>query len=490
MKAASILTVILLVVCINPAISGRNYYVNPPQGNNLWDGLAPFHTSGNHGPKATIQSAVNAAMSQDTVNMVEQWYNESLIINKSLTVCCTGSPSLRSLTVRDNSQVSIHGTLEITASLTITAGVISVEENQSLIITNGSSSAVHITSGSIKGAITRTIELYSTCPYIFTDANTTITPGGTSSPAGVNCTALVTILSAQGQQPPSFAGGQAINRYYQITTDPPIQATLRLAYLESELNGISEGSLSAFCWTQSNSNWILSGGVVDPSNNYIELSTLTLDSLSKWTLGDPSHPLPIQLASFSATVSGGNDVRLDWRTLSETNNYGFFIQRRIPPSEAYVDVENSFVPGHGTTLEPHDYSWTQSQVAPGSYYYRLKQVDLDGSFHFSDSRQVIVYPLAGVEEGSFPASFNLSQNYPNPFNPSTRIQFTVDRSGSTTLTVSDILGKEVETLFAGTAEAGTTYGVTFDASRVANGTYFYRLVSGNQVSLKKMLLLK
>lgn len=153
-------------------------------------------------------------------------------------------------------------------------------------------------------------------------------------------------------------------------------------------------------------------------------------------------------------------------------------------------MENSFVPGHGTTLEPHDYSWTQSQVAPGSYYYRLKQVDLDGSLHFSDSRQVIVYPLAGVEEGSFPASFNLSQNYPNPFNPSTRIQFTVDRSGSTTLTVSDILGKEVETLFAGTAEAGTTYGVTFDASRVANGTYFYRLVSGNQVSLKKMLLLK
>ena len=152
MKAASILTVILLVVCINPGISGTNYYVNPLHGNNQWDGLAPFHTSGNHGPKATMQSAVNAAMSLDTVNMADQWYNESLVINKSLTISCSGTPSLRSLTIRDNSQVSIHGTLEITAALTITAGVISVDENQSIIITNGSSSAVHMTSGSIKGA--------------------------------------------------------------------------------------------------------------------------------------------------------------------------------------------------------------------------------------------------------------------------------------------------------------------------------------------------
>jgi spore germination protein YaaH len=183
-------------------------------------------------------------------------------------------------------------------------------------------------------------------------------------------------------------------------------------------------------------------------------------------------------------------VQLNWRTITETNNYGFYVQQRSAAASAFVDVPNSFVQGHGTTLEPHDYSWTHMGVPAGTYYYRLKQVDLDGTIHYSEGREVTVLSPTGIAESQSPTAFTLAQNYPNPFNPSTQIQFSVEKAGHTTLTVFDALGRQAETLFAGTAEPGKLYSVNFDASSLTNGTYFYRLTNGGQTSLRKMLLLK
>jgi hypothetical protein len=279
---------------------------------------------------------------------------------------------------------------------------------------------------------------------------------------------------------PGVPTGNVIRRYYRITSSGNLTGDLRLAYVESELNGIREDDLTLFrC---DGGPWVNEGGTINPVNNWIELA-----DVSSWcdrTLGDITHPLPIQLANFSAVVRNGNNVELQW------NNYGFHVQRRNSVPEDYVDVPNSFIPGHGTTTEPHDYAWTHQGVVAGICYYRLKQVDLDGTVHFSDGRQVTISSPTGVTGSSLPAAFILAQNYPNPFNPSTQIQFTVETSGHTSLTVFDILGKEVGTLFAGVAEPGRLYSVSFDASGVTNGTYFYKLMKGDQTSLKKMVLLK
>ncbi len=102
--------------------------------------------------------------------------------------------------------------------------------------------------------------------------------------------------------------------------------------------------------------------------------------------------------------------------------------------------------------------------------------------------------ITGVTEGqvteTLPTAFRLAQNYPNPFNPSTTLRFTVETKGHATLTVFNALGQEIATLFSGNAELGQVYTTQFDATNLANGMYFYKLVSNGQSSIKKMILLK
>lgn len=114
-------------------------------------------------------------------------------------------------------------------------------------------------------------------------------------------------------------------------------------------------------------------------------------------------PLPIQLYYFYATVLTNNWVQLNWGTLSETNNYGFFIQKSRSATTGFADIPNSFVPGHGTTLEPQHYSWTDQNTSSGTWYYRLKQMDLDGTVHYTDPVQVYV-PEGQIEVEDFAAS--------------------------------------------------------------------------------------
>jgi hypothetical protein len=201
--------------------------------------------------------------------------------------------------------------------------------------------------------------------------------------------------------------------------------------------------------------------------------------------------LPIQLAYINANViANSNGVHVTWQTITETNNYGFYVQQSVNSTTSFVDLPNSFVPGQGTTLIPQDYSWTHQSVSPGTYYYRLKQVDLDGTTHFTDAVQVIVDGVTGVDNKTVPEIFSLGQNYPNPFNPSTTIRFSVETRGHATLTVFNALGQEIATLFSGEAESGQVYTTKFDATDLANGMYFYKLVSNDQSSIKKLVLLK
>jgi hypothetical protein len=200
-----------------------------------------------------------------------------------------------------------------------------------------------------------------------------------------------------------------------------------------------------------------------------------------------TDPLPVQLARFVAVSLGNNRVRLDWTTLTETNNYGFEIQKSQSNSSGFITIPNSFVPGHGTTLEPHNYTWTDEQAASGRWFYRLKQIDLDGTFSYSEPVQVDV--VTSVSETA-PREFALSQNYPNPFNPSTEIKFSVDNTSRATLEVFNLLGQKVLTLFDDVAEAGQYYTVRLNAANLASGVYLYRLQTGMRSELKRMILLK
>jgi hypothetical protein len=194
-------------------------------------------------------------------------------------------------------------------------------------------------------------------------------------------------------------------------------------------------------------------------------------------------PLPVSLMSFHAGVKNGA-VLLQWNTATETNNYGFEVERNAEKtSDALSDqgwTTIGFANGHGTTNAPQSYNFADIH-ATGAYAYRLKQIDRDGRFTYSKEIEASI---------SAPAVFALSQNYPNPFNPSTDISFTVPSDGLVTLKIYNAIGQEVATLFSGEAKAGTYNQVQFNASGLASGLYFSRLEYDGKMQSKKMTLLK
>ncbi len=201
-----------------------------------------------------------------------------------------------------------------------------------------------------------------------------------------------------------------------------------------------------------------------------------------------TSPLPIQLASFTASLpQQSGAVLLMWSTVSEIDNFGFEVQKSQDNTENWQTIENSFVPGNGTTIEPQSYSFTDATATPGVWYYRLKQIDRDGTIHYSES----IRPggVTGVDGRPLPTSFALDQNYPNPFNPATTIEFAVPKETHVTLEVYNLLGQRIAILVDDVRPAGY-YAQRFDASALGTGLYFYRLSTGEVSFLKKMLLVK
>ncbi|MEO8169000.1 MAG: hypothetical protein ABI623_12180, partial [bacterium] len=159
-------------------------------------------------------------------------------------------------------------------------------------------------------------------------------------------------------------------------------------------------------------------------------------------------PTPVQLSSLSANViNPQGSVRINWTTISETNNYGFEVQKAQSVAGEYSTIPDAFIPGHGTTLVPQHYTYTDMSTSPGVWYYRLKQIDLNGSVHYSDGVQAA--QLTGVAGSSLPAAFALKPSYPNPFNPSTIIRYELPREATVSLAVYDVLGRRVGDLVNG-----------------------------------------
>ncbi|MGA2625151.1 MAG: T9SS type A sorting domain-containing protein [Bacteroidota bacterium] len=196
--------------------------------------------------------------------------------------------------------------------------------------------------------------------------------------------------------------------------------------------------------------------------------------------------LSVQLASMTATTLT-TGVQLEWTTVSETNNLGFYVERRPQNTGAYATVSD-LIPGAGTTLQQHHYEWTDTKVTDGNYNYRLRLVDLSGTNTYSGAIAVTVSGVTGVN-GSLPTEFALQQNYPNPFNPTTVISYQLPVASYVTLKVYDMLGREVATLTNGSQDAGYK-SVEFSAANLPSGIYTYKLTAGTFVEVKKSLLLK
>jgi hypothetical protein len=200
---------------------------------------------------------------------------------------------------------------------------------------------------------------------------------------------------------------------------------------------------------------------------------------------EASIPIPVELTSFTAAAVG-NKVILKWSTASETNNYGFEIHRASVNGDDSRDWINAgFVKGNGTTSEDQNYSFEDKNLSSGSYVYRLKQVDMDGSYSFTNEINIAV---------TTPSEYSLYQNYPNPFNPVTKIEFTLPFDSRVTLSVFNILGQEISRFTKNEMQSGL-HEYTFDGTLLTSGIYFYFLEAegsnGSRFStIRKMILLK
>lgn len=195
--------------------------------------------------------------------------------------------------------------------------------------------------------------------------------------------------------------------------------------------------------------------------------------------------LPIELTNFTVQVQTDNySAHLCWKTFTEKNSFGFEVERResfeinsLKDKWANID----FIKSCGNSTSPRDYTYIDKSISKaGKYYYRLKMVDNDGSFKYSEEAEA---------DFSVPSKFNLSQNFPNPFNPKTIINFELASSVVVSLKIYDILGNELETLINKETAAGK-YSVEFDGSKLSNGIYFYKLITPDFTNIKKMVLLK
>jgi hypothetical protein len=200
-----------------------------------------------------------------------------------------------------------------------------------------------------------------------------------------------------------------------------------------------------------------------------------------------SGPIPVELVSFTANVSD-NSVILKWVTASEVNNMGFEIEKSKVKSQKSNESgweKIGFVEGKGTTTEIQYYLFkedlTLTHNLNRTLYYRLKQIDFDGTVNYSNTIE--------VEIDLTPSDFILEQNYPNPFNPSTKISWQSPVGSHQTIKVFDVLGNEVAKLVDEYNPAGS-YEVEFNASSLSSGIYFYKLKSDNFTFVRKMILIR
>lgn len=225
--------------------------------------------------------------------------------------------------------------------------------------------------------------------------------------------------------------------------------------------GVTTGNAFSFVGTYLNSDNAFrsnealapSDAPADPAN--VGNGTLTFTAAAQY----PSGALPVELTRFTGSADGSRAV-LNWATASETNNEGFEVQMRSNGDFQKVD----FVRGAGTTLEAQRYAFTTPTLAPGSYAFRLRQVDLDGAAEFSP----VVELAIGLE-----GAFALALEGPNPFAGQTALGLSVAKSQNVTAGLYDLLGRRVATLLSGTVEGAATLSV--DAAGLPSGLYVVRI---------------
>ncbi len=237
-------------------------------------------------------------------------------------------------------------------------------------------------------------------------------------------------------------------------------------------------------------------GIVLPTSSYYTVHH-TIQYASGWfpfnsfaiRIMGTEGALPVELSSFSAK-SESRSVVLDWLTESESDNLGFILERSDDNNSWQTIASHQTHPalqGQGNTSDRTDYSFTDKMVEPDkTYYYRLSDISTKGETSALSS--------VSVKTDKLPETTEMKNAYPNPFNPQTKIAYNLAIDTNVNISVFDLLGRQVKSLFNGNQTAGSHH-VYWNAtnetgSNVPSGCYLIRMQAGNTTQMQKVILMK
>lgn len=305
----------------------------------------------------------------------------------------------------------------------------------------------------------------------------------------------VTINALGDSLPDSLASDEGFMKisekaaaYFLIETDidtsvNPFTADLSFTYTTENLfsAGIIEGSAEesrlVMAFFNENNVWQKVETVIDTNSNTVSAE---VSHFSSWAIVDSSDSdlVPVELSVFTGQIDEYEGIILEWSTVSESNNYGFYIEKS---TDNIIFTEIGFVRGAGTSFNKNTYSYIDMDSnEAGDYYYRLRQTDNNGDYTYSGIVKVTIQP---------PGDYELFPAYPNPFNPTASIEYSLKESGFVKLTVYNTLGQEVARLVNENMAAGK-HKVLFNAENFASGMYIYKITVNGFTSAGKIVLMK
>ncbi|MBI5464820.1 MAG: T9SS type A sorting domain-containing protein [Ignavibacteriales bacterium] len=397
--------------------------------------------------------------------------------------------NFQNATINNSAGVTLGGSKTVSGTLTLTSGNLTLGANNltlSSAVAGTPSASNHIVTNS-SGAVVKNIAASGS--YTFPVGY----DGSTYNPVivaldGSSTADNFSVSVASGVSPSAPDNTKAVQATWTISEASAGSSNATLTF---QWTGAQEGSgfirSSSAVWNYISSAWVnKTGGSASGSNPYtVANSTAITDFSSPSFIVGNDGALPVTMTSFTAAAHKSNAVKIAWKTATEVNSYGFEVERK-PMSNQQSAIGNwskvGFVAGSGMSNSPKEYSYTDENLSPGRYAYRIKQVDADG--------QSTYYGSAEVEVGLVPRTLALEANYPNPFNPSTTMRFNVPENGRAVVRVFNLLGQELVQLFDGVAEQGRFYTVQFNAAQLPSGVYYYSIEYGGKQIVKRMMMLK
>ena len=341
----------------------------------------------------------------------------------------SGLPAtVRSLTISNASGVTLTADYTLTTALTLTSGILTTGN---YAITLGSAATLTESASSyVTGTVQATRILSTAGANTFGGLGLTLAPAAGSTLPGSTLVRRTTGTARTG-----VSSRQGILRSFNIqpAVNTGLNVTLTFGYRDAELNGIPESNLALFkSETGAAGTWGRQAtATFDASANTATLAGVR--DFSIWTLGNLSAPLPVELGTFTAEAES-QSARLRWTTASEKNSAYFAIERSRD-GQAFEQIGKQ--QGQGSKPSPTSYTFLDERLSAGTAYYRLRQVDTDGTATYSPVRtvalagaaeqpQLTVYPTVAA------AGQPVAYRYAGPSLPA-----------NTTLDIFDALGRQV-----------------------------------------------